>query len=136
MAVLGGAKQVSRSGKQRKWPTVADREIDVMSAQMLAVGEMKAVIAARWHILIARTVSGYYAINNRCSHAASPLAAGQLRHSQVMCPRHGARFDLASGKCVGAAYSPLRTFPLRLENGRLIVTVPSTPPELSEIPIA
>ena len=94
----------------------------VMAADLLAVGEIKAVVVARWHILLARTSSGYHAINNRCSHAASPLAAGQFHHSQVMCSRHGARFDLASGKCVGAAYAPLRTFPLRLENGPLFVS--------------
>ncbi|MBX9696006.1 MAG: non-heme iron oxygenase ferredoxin subunit [Cyanobacteria bacterium] len=46
-------------------------------------------------------VSGhFYAVANRCSHDDGPLGEGELIDSQIECPRHGARFDLETGKAL------------------------------------
>ena len=48
---------------------------------------------------------GYDAVENRCSHANSPLITAKIyRGDQVACPIHGARFDLKTGAVI-------RTFP-------------------------
>jgi nitrite reductase/ring-hydroxylating ferredoxin subunit len=44
-----------------------------------------------------------YAIINRCTHAGGSLAQGVLEGGIVTCPRHGARFDVKTGKAVGEA---------------------------------
>ncbi|MDE2509265.1 MAG: non-heme iron oxygenase ferredoxin subunit [Planctomycetota bacterium] len=41
-----------------------------------------------------------YAIDDVCTHDGGPLAEGDLEGSEVMCPRHGARFDVRTGKAL------------------------------------
>lgn len=53
-----------------------------------------------------------------------------------MCPLHGARFELATGKCLGAAYRDLRVFPLRITDGMIEVAIPDTKPAMEDLPIA
>jgi 3-phenylpropionate/trans-cinnamate dioxygenase ferredoxin subunit len=40
----------------------------------------------------------YYAIDDVCTHDGGPLAEGQLIGSEIECPRHGARFDVRTGR--------------------------------------
>ncbi len=89
-----------------------------------------------WQVVIVRSDDGYHAFNDRCSHAASPLSPGRVRRGTIMCPLHGARFDLATGACVGGTYRALRSFPLRLAGGFIEVAVPSVAPDMDELPIA
>ena len=63
---------------------------------------------------------GLYAIENRCSHADMPLACGRMRNGWIMCPTHGARFDLATGEALGLpASAPVATFAVRVVNGTI-----------------
>ncbi len=89
-----------------------------------------------WHVLVAKTDDGYHAINDRCTHAASHLSGGRVRRGAIMCPLHGARFELASGKCLGGTYRDVRTFPLRVENGQIEVAIPDAQPKVDELPIS
>ena len=99
-------------------------------------GEGKlAVKLGGWHVLIARTDGGLSALNDRCTHAASLLSGGRVRRGAVMCPLHGARFDLASGKCLGGGYRDLRVFPLRIVNGMIEVAIPDVQPGLEDLPL-
>ena len=54
-----------------------------------------------WPILVCRSDGGFFAIIDRCTPGASPLGEGRVPQNAVSCPLHGARFDLASGKCGG-----------------------------------
>jgi 3-phenylpropionate/trans-cinnamate dioxygenase ferredoxin subunit len=40
----------------------------------------------------------FYAIDDVCTHDGGPLAEGRLDGCQIECPRHGARFDVRTGK--------------------------------------
>jgi 3-phenylpropionate/trans-cinnamate dioxygenase ferredoxin subunit len=42
----------------------------------------------------------FYAIDDVCSHDGGPLAEGELSGCEIMCPRHGARFDVRTGKAL------------------------------------
>jgi nitrite reductase (NADH) small subunit len=44
----------------------------------------------------------FYAIDNECPHRNGPLAEGFVEGTEVVCPWHGARFDI----CTGANLSP------------------------------
>jgi anthranilate 1,2-dioxygenase ferredoxin component len=88
-----------------------------------------------WHVLIAKVEDVYHAVNDRCPHAASMLSTGRIRRGAVMCPLHGARFDLATGGCIGGAYPSLRSFPLRIEAGMIEVAVPTAVPGMADLPV-
>ena len=87
-----------------------------------------------WFVLVGKTDDGFFAVNDRCTHQAALLSAGRIRRGAVMCPLHGARFELQSGRCIGNAYKDLRTFPLRLSEGMIEIAVPDAPPTMEEIP--
>ena len=42
----------------------------------------------------------YYAIDDVCTHDGGPLAEGDLVGCEIMCPRHGAKFDVRTGKAL------------------------------------
>jgi nitrite reductase/ring-hydroxylating ferredoxin subunit len=89
-----------------------------------------------WYVLLGKVDGQYHAVNDRCTHAASFLSTGRIRRGAVMCPLHGARFELASGRCLGSAYRDLRTFAVRVENGQIEVQVPDVAPSMEELPIS
>lgn len=91
---------------------------------------------AGWSVLIVRTEDGYSALNDRCTHQAARLSPGRVRRGAIMCPLHGARFEAATGRCVGGTYADLRRFALRVESGTIEVLVPDAPPGPSERPAA
>lgn len=84
-----------------------------------------------WSLLVIRTEQGLNALIDRCTHQAALLSPGRVRRGIVMCPLHGARFEVASGKCVGAAYQDLRRFNLRIVE----VAIPGHPPAFHERPV-
>jgi 3-phenylpropionate/trans-cinnamate dioxygenase ferredoxin subunit len=46
-------------------------------------------------------VSGsFWAIDDICTHDGGPLAEGTLEDHTIACPRHGARFDIRTGKAL------------------------------------
>ena len=67
----------------------------------------------------------FYAISDTCSHAQASLSEGDLDGYQIMCPLHGAEFDVRTGKALTfPATSPVESFPIEVEDGDLIVTIP------------
>lgn len=95
-----------------------------------------AAFVAGWHVLVAQTDNGFTAVNDRCTHQAAMLSGGRVRRGTIMCPLHGARFELATGKCIGATYGDLRLFVLRIVDGMIEIEVPASPPGIDEVPIS
>jgi anthranilate 1,2-dioxygenase ferredoxin component len=89
-----------------------------------------------WYVLVAQTETGLHAVNDRCTHQAALVSGGRVRRGAIMCPLHGARFELATGRCVGGTYRDLRTFAVRIENGVIEVAIPDAQPSLEELPVA
>jgi 3-phenylpropionate/trans-cinnamate dioxygenase ferredoxin subunit len=66
----------------------------------------------------------FYALEDRCSHDDGPLAEGELdmEAGVAVCPRHGARIDIRSGRPLSLpAVLPVDTYPVLLEDGRVVV---------------
>jgi 3-phenylpropionate/trans-cinnamate dioxygenase ferredoxin component len=40
---------------------------------------------------------GFYALDDCCTHDGGPLGEGTIEGFQIICPRHGARFDIHTG---------------------------------------
>lgn len=64
----------------------------------------------------------YFAIEDACPHDGGVLSNGQVTGDEIICPRHGARFSIRTGSVLAPpAYEDLRTFPVRIELGRVQV---------------
>lgn len=68
----------------------------------------------------------YYAIGDVCTHDNGPLGDGELDGYQVICPRHGARFDIRSGKALTLpAVVDTPWYPVRVTDGWVEVGLPA-----------
>jgi 3-phenylpropionate/trans-cinnamate dioxygenase ferredoxin subunit len=66
-----------------------------------------------------------YAIADVCSHDDGPVAEGELDDHEIECPRHGARFDVRSGKVLSfPAIVDIPAYPVKVENGEVLVGLP------------
>lgn len=66
-------------------------------------------------ILLCRSDGQYFAIENRCTHDDEQLVGGNIRKCSIVCPFHGARFSLKTGRPFGPpAFEPITTYPLRI----------------------
>ncbi len=71
-------------------------------------------------IAIFRTADDHwYAIDNHCTHRGGPLAAGEWHGLCLTCPWHGMQFDLSTGQPLTGGVSAIRTFPVRIRDGRV-----------------
>ena len=87
-------------------------------------GRVKVVSVGGEQIALANVEGSVFAIEDRCSHDDGPLGEGRLRGSELECPRHGARFDVKSGRplCLPAVVA-VRTYPVRVEGDEVKVSL-------------
>jgi len=98
----------------------------------LPLNSMKKVVAGGKEVLLANVDGAYYAITNKCTHLGGSLADGVLDRCIVTCPRHGARFDVTSGKSVGEAKIAFikmavkdeERYEVKVEGNNILVAVP------------
>jgi 3-phenylpropionate/trans-cinnamate dioxygenase ferredoxin subunit len=108
----------------------AAQYVDVVACAEIAPGALRDFEVAGHKLLICRSGDEYFAIENKCSHTGAPMTRGRLRGDCIVCPVHGARFQLRDGKhLTPPASSGLRTFATRLVDGRLqVLPTPIDPP--------
>ena len=77
-----------------------------------------------YRVRVAKVNGKLYAFEDRCTHDDSPFDDAPIEDSEIICPRHGARFCLLTGAALSPpAYEPLRIFEARENAGRVEVRV-------------
>lgn len=77
-------------------------------------------------IVIFNVGNGLFAIGDICSHDDGPLGDGDIEDHQVICPRHGARFDIRTGEVLTLpAVIDIPAYPIRVVNGQIEVGIPA-----------
>ena len=68
----------------------------------------------------------FYAIDDVCTHDGGSLDQGQLEGDQIECPRHGARFDVKTGRPLTLpAVLPVQSYPVQVNGDEIRVEVSS-----------
>jgi 3-phenylpropionate/trans-cinnamate dioxygenase ferredoxin subunit len=99
--------------------------IGVGSAADLPPGERLFVQVDELTIVVFNIAGKLFAIRDVCSHDDGPLGDGELDGEQVICPRHGARFDVRTGKVLALpAVVDIPAYPVRVVEGEIEVGVP------------
>ena len=66
-----------------------------------------------------------YALEDRCSHDDGPLADGDVEGCEVICPRHGARFNIKTGEALSMpAVEEVMTYAVKIEGDEVFVEEP------------
>ncbi len=81
---------------------MADHEfVTVARVGDVEPGTAKVVQAGTHRIALCHVEGGeYYAIADLCTHDGGPLGEGELFDCEIECPRHGARFDVRTGRAL------------------------------------
>ena len=90
----------------------------------IAAGEMRRVMVDGVSVLLCNVDGELYAVEDVCTHDGGALDGGELDGNRIMCPRHGALFDVTTGKALTLpAVSPLPTYAVRVEGDDVFVDV-------------
>ena len=76
------------------------------------------------HIVVCNVGGKFYAIRDVCTHDGGILGLGELDDTLIECPRHGAKFDVTSGKAVvPPAVRPVTTYSVRVRGDDIEVAL-------------
>ena len=101
-------------------------ELDVCPVEELPSCSVKIVYAGSLAVGVYNLDGEYYALEDRCSHDDGPLCEGDFdpESGVVICPRHGANFDIRSGRALTLpAYEPVDVYPVRVVDGIVKVEI-------------
>ena len=87
-------------------------------------GAAKKVVVDGVEVLLCNVDGDLYAVEDVCTHDGGPLDQGELQGCKIMCPRHGALFDVTTGRALTLpAVVPLLTYDVRIEGDDVFVDV-------------
>jgi nitrite reductase/ring-hydroxylating ferredoxin subunit len=109
----------------------------------LPPGSSRIVPVGRHGIGVFNVDGALYALTNRCPHMGAPLCRGPVTGTVestgdpysgvwamegrvLRCPWHSWEFDITSGRTIARPLRAVRTFPVVVEDGQLLVEVPAS----------
>ncbi len=105
------------------------KEVDfvaVAAEDELPNGERIFVQVDDYSIVLFNIAGQYFAIGDICSHDNGPVGEGELEEFQIICPRHGARFDVRNGQALTLpAVIDIPAYPVRVADGQIEVGLPT-----------
>ena len=76
-------------------------------------------------VVIFNVAGQLFAIGDVCTHDDGPLGDGDLDEYNIVCPRHGAEFDVRDGRAVQMpAVVDIPAYPIRVQDGMIEIGIP------------
>ncbi len=99
--------------------------IKITAASELPDGERLFVEIGSKPIVIFSLNGEYFATSDECSHDGGPIGDGEIEGYEIICPRHGARFDIRTGKATRfPAVEAIDQYPVRIVDGNIEIGIP------------
>ena len=95
----------------------------VASVSDIAPGSTRRVVVDGREILLCNVDGNFFAIEDVCTHDGAPLDQGELEGNCIVCPRHGATFDVKTGEALTLpAVIPLSTYAVEVKDGEILLS--------------
>ncbi|MCC6260695.1 MAG: non-heme iron oxygenase ferredoxin subunit [Anaerolineales bacterium] len=99
--------------------------IEIAPLTELPNGERLFVDLGDTPIVILNIAGKLFAIGDVCTHDGGPLGEGKVEGENIICPRHGAEFDIRTGKAVQLpAVEDIPAYPVQIRDGNIFIGVP------------
>ncbi len=99
--------------------------LEIAPVSELPQGERLFVEIEGKPIVIFNIGGQFFSIADVCSHDDGPVGEGRLEGFNITCPRHGAQFDIRTGKVVQMpAVVDIPAYPVRVVDGMIQLGVP------------
>ena len=94
------------------------------ATQRLTEDQPQLVVIGKRRICLVRQGSNFFAVQDACSHNGESLSKGKVNYlGEVVCPWHGYRFELKSGRATDSSCADLRTFPLKIDESGFFIGI-------------
>ena len=75
-------------------------------------------------VVVFNLAGDFFAIADLCTHDMGSLGEGEVEGHEIICPRHGARFDLRNGEVLSLpAVQGVPSYPIRISDGMIEIGV-------------
>ncbi len=99
--------------------------VEIAPASELPSGERLFVDVGDKTLVIFNIAGQFFAIGDVCSHDDGPVGEGDLEGYNIVCPRHGAEFDIRTGKVMQMpAVVDIPAYPVKVVDGMIQVGIP------------
>jgi 3-phenylpropionate/trans-cinnamate dioxygenase ferredoxin subunit len=99
--------------------------LEIAPADQLPEGERLYIEVGGKQIVIFNLAGKLFAIGDVCSHDNGPVGDGEIEENEIICPRHGARFDIRTGKATSLpAVVDIPSYPVRVVEGMIEIGLP------------
>lgn len=99
--------------------------LEIAPADQLPDGERMFIDVGGKSIVIFNLAGTLFAIGDICSHDNGPVGDGEIEENEIICPRHGARFDIRTGKATSLpAVVDIPSYPVREKDGMIEIGIP------------
>ena len=96
--------------------------VDIGSLDDIPRQGARLVKTAQGCVAVFRTMDDQvFALDDRCPHKGGPLSEGIVHGTSVTCPLHDWVFDMNTGSAQGADQGTVRTYPIRVQQGRVLI---------------
>lgn len=100
------------------------RFVPVAKIDEIPPGEVRVFEVEGLSLAVSNIDGNFYAIDDLCTHDDGPLGSGKIHGFAIECPRHGARFDVRTGKVLRMpAVQPVRAYRTRIEGDQVLVEI-------------
>ena len=98
--------------------------VTVASTDEIEPGERLVLEYGQRWVIIFNIDGVYYAIDDVCTHDDGPLAEGTLAGCTIECPRHGATFDITTGKVLSApALVDIKSYEVEIQDSEIRIAL-------------
>jgi 3-phenylpropionate/trans-cinnamate dioxygenase ferredoxin component len=99
--------------------------LEIAPASELPNGERLFLEIEGKAIVIFNIADQLFAVGDVCTHDDGPLGDGDLEGYNIVCPRHGAEFDVRTGKVMQMpAVVDIPAYPVKVVDGMIQVGLP------------
>lgn len=110
------------------YTTIDDSKVDfieIAPASELPPGERLFVEIGGKPVVIFNIAGQFFSIEDVCSHDDGPVGEGTLESYTITCPRHGAQFDVRTGKVLQMpAVVDIPAYPVKVVDGMIQLGIP------------
>lgn len=100
--------------------------VHVAQTSDLESGAKKRVYVGDQRVLLANLDGVFYAVADLCPHAWGVMSAGWLDGDEIICPLHGARFNVKTGEVLSSpAEEDLTVFAVKIEGDKVLICLPA-----------
>lgn len=90
----------------------------------LEPGQTTIVEAEERIVILFRDGDDYYCIDDVCTHDGGTLSDGPVKGCEIECPRHGARFNMKTGKALCMpAYQDTNVHEVKIDGDDILVKI-------------